>query len=499
MDNQSPRYQIVPKVQGASDEVGSTAVTLAAEYGLTLDQWQGNVVKNWMRTGPDGRWCASTWAVSVPRQNGKNGSLEAVELYMMAVLGLKIVHTSHALSSARKAFKRLMRFFGQTKDDPNAEYPELNALVEEVRRTNSQESIVLTNGGLIELSARSANAARGSSYDVLVVDEAQEYEEDEQEALEPVVSASATGQPIIIYLGTPPKTIGLRGEPFVRVRNGAVTGKDKRVAWIEHSAHGELDKMSEPELAAFVHDRRNWLDANPGAPHRVTMETIEGEVGRWSPRSFARERLNMFPLPSAGAGHPFSEEMLEATITEADTSEWPLAAIGLDMNPERTKVTICMSYWSLDGQHLEIAADAPYDDAGQSALVEWIKQRAKWRIPVVVDAFSPARSLVPLIKKKKMKVFVLGAGEFSEACMGLHDAFRDEEVSTIYQEQLNLSLLGVVKEAMNKAGAWKFARESFDVDLGPAIATACAYFGGAKFGRRPSTDSESDKSPVGFF
>ena len=34
------------------------------------------------------------------RQNGKNGALEAVELYGMVVLGLKFLHTAHEVSHA---------------------------------------------------------------------------------------------------------------------------------------------------------------------------------------------------------------------------------------------------------------------------------------------------------------------------------------------------------------------------------------------------------------
>lgn len=502
MDNQTPRYCIVPPLEGASTRDGDAAINMAAGYGLTLDPWQANMVRSWMRTDSNRRWCATTWGISVPRQNGKNGGLEAVEMYLMAVRGYKILHTAHLLGTARKAFKRLMYFFGREVNDPAANFPELNALVVEVRKTNGQEAIELSNGGLIEVSARTSAAGRGTSFDVLVVDEAQEYEEDEQEALEPATSASPSGQPVTIYMGTPPKTIGLRGEPFVRIRSAAVTGQSSKTAWVEHSAQGELDRMTEPELAAFVRDRRNWVDANPACPHRITMETIEGECEKWSPRSFARERLNMWPLPSTAKTHPITEKMWSPLLDKEPDTEAPLAAIGLDMNPERTRVTILMSTWTDRGQHLEIAADAPYDDSGESALVEWVKERAKWRVPVVVDAFSPARSLVAALKKKRIKVYVLGSAEFAEASMGLADDIRFGAVSHFGQEQLSQSILGVTREPMGKAGAWKFGRESLEVALMPTIAAACAHYGAKKFGRRPREDSGS-KTPAsaghGFF
>lgn len=503
LDNQMPTTLVVPEHPTAVAVHGEAANAMIAGYGMPLDPWQSTSVSSFMRTDPQtGRWCSTTWGLSVSRQNGKNGALEAIELYMLAVLGLKILHTAHLLSSARKAFKRLRRYFGEKPNDPTALFPELNAMVKEIRKANGQEAIELTNGGLIELSARTSGAGRGTSFDVLVVDEAQEYEEDEQEALEPTISASPSGQPIVIYLGTPPKTIGLRGEPFVSVRNKALTGVSRSTTWIEFSAPGELDDMTEAELIAFVANRENWVLANPAAPHRVTLETIEDEWGRWSPRSFARERLNMWPKPSTTGAHPIDEISWGAQKFEGDTSSWPLAAVGLDMNPERTKVTITMAYWAPgDRIHVEIAADAPYDDAGESSLVNWLWTRCKLRVPIVIDAFSPARSIAPVLKKKRMKIFILNSAEWADASMGFHDAVKDGTLTHFDQIQLNLSVLGATKKPMGLAGAWGFTRDSLDTDLGPIVSATCARFGAAKFGRRPrSISSGESKAPQhGFF
>src|SRR5699024_9206431 len=131
----------------------------------------------WMRR-KGGRWAAGRWGLAVPRQNGKNGVLEAVELYFMAVLGLKILHTAHEVKTARKAFIRIASFFENER-----KYPELAGMVKEVRKTNGQEAIVLHNGGSVEFIARSKGSGRGFTVDVLVCDEAQEYSEDAQAAL----------------------------------------------------------------------------------------------------------------------------------------------------------------------------------------------------------------------------------------------------------------------------------------------------------------------------
>lgn len=491
--SQVARFNTAPSPRGCSMEHAENALEFAEGYNYIADPWQAEVVRAWLRTDSTG-WVSSTWGLSVPRQNGKNGALEIVELYLMVALNLKILHTSHLLGSARKAFKRLMHFFGTKVNDPHAKFPELNALVKEIRKTNGQEAIELYGGGLIELGARTGGAGRGSSFDVLVVDEAQEYEEDEQEALEPTTSAAPSGDPITIYMGTPPKDLSERGEPFVRVRNAAVTGADKRSAWVEHSASGDVDKMTEAELRVFTADRKNWADSNPALGGRIKVRTVETEFHKFSPRSFARERLNMWPTPSEAGKKAFTPEKWDDLAIEDPDPDWPIAAFGVDMNPERTKVSIGVStFGEGDDIHLEMAADAPFDEAGTTALVEWLWERAKRRVPIVIDAYSPARDLLEApLKRKKMKVFILSTNEYTQACALLHEAVEKHPSITHFgQEHLDASAKDAVKDPIkNRPGSFKWNRASLESDLAPLVAVTCAFFGAKKFARRISKSAE---------
>lgn len=493
---QEPRFNTAPCPKGYSLAHAERCIKFAAGYGLVLDPWQQTDVRSWLRESKSGLWCASTWATSVPRQNGKNGGLEAVELYLMVALNLKILHTSHLLSSARKAFKRLMYFFGRKVNDPDAKFPELNALVVEIRKTNGQEAIELKGGGLIEVGARTGGAGRGSSFDVLVVDEAQEYEEDEQEALEPTTSASPSGDPVTIYMGTPPREVSERGAPFMAVRVSALSGKSKTIAWVEHSADGDLDSMTDAELAVFVADRNHWAEANPALGIRIKLRTIEAEFEKWSARSFARERLNMWPSISSSESAIPADKWVARALDEVP-EDWPLAAVGIDMNPERTAITLAVAAWSPDGVHVELVdsteADERFDEMLSEQIVAWLWKRCHRRIPVVLDAYTPARSLEPLLKKRKMMVRVLGAGELAQACGGFYDAVvKDKTLSHFDQPQLNASIGGAVKDPFGKSGAWKWNRKSFEIDLTPTMAATCAWFGATKFGRRRAAKSSGE-------
>jgi len=494
--SQLPRFDTAPAPKGFSVEDAELAVAFAAAYGLTADPWQETVCKSWFRRTKKGTWCSSTWGVTVPRQNGKNGSLEIVELYGTIALGLKFLHTAHEIKTARKAFKRIKFFFGEKANDPTAKFPELNALVKEVRNTNGQEAVELHNGGVIEVVARSKGSGRGFTVDVLVLDEAQELQEHELEALLPTISAAPSGDPVTIYMGTPPKDMGELGEPFVRVRNGAVDGSDKRASWVEFSAVGDVDEMTPDELVRFVSDRRNWEDANPALGYRINQTTVESELKQFSARSFARERLNMWPVAGKTAS-PIPAAAWAERLLEVVPEDWPLAALGLDMNPERTKVTIGVAAHSPGGVHLEIAEDAPFSDDGSTALVNWVFARAGRRIPVVIDAYSPIRSIEAALKKKGCKVFILGPNELSQACGGLYDAvMKDKTVTHFGQESLDASLAGAVKQKFGEGGAWKWNRKTFEVDLTQIMAVTAAWFGAVKFAKKPRAEGAAKRKVV---
>ena len=493
--SQEPTHLIAPSPRGFMSFDAEDALGFAAGYGLVADPWQELVCEAWLRRKND-RWCSSVWGVTVPRQNGKNGSLEIIELFGTVELGLKFLHTAHEVKTARKAFKRIKYFFGEKANDPAAKFPALNALVKEVRNTNGQEAVELHNGGAIEVGARSKGAGRGFTVDVLVLDEAQDLQDHELEALLPTISAAPQGDPVTIYMGTPPADLEGVGEPFIRVRNSAVNGENKRSAWVEFSAAGDVDAMTPDELIKFVADRKNWAAANPALGRRINIDTIETEHKQFSARSFARERLNMWPNPKRNAAAIPSDAWSELALDEVP-EEWPLAALGLDMNPERTKVTIGVAAHSDKGVHVEVAEDAPFTESGTDALVKWVFERAGRRVPVVMDAYSPIRSIEAALKAKNVRVFILGPAELAQACGGLYDAVtKDKSLSHYGQESLDASLAGAVKQKFGEGGAWKWNRKTFDIDLTQIMAVTAAHFGAVKFAKKPRAESAAKRKVV---
>lgn len=190
--NQRPRLHVAPPA--TRSDLGVLAAQFASDYGLTPDPWQQLVLDDWLAENGN-RYAALTCGLSCSRQNGKNGIIEVRELFGMVGRGEAILHTAHQVKTARKAFKRLLHFFGRQVNDPAAKFPELNALVTEMRHVNGQEAIFLANGGSVEIVARSQGSGRGFTVDVLVMDEAQDLSDDDLEALMPATSSAPLRNP----------------------------------------------------------------------------------------------------------------------------------------------------------------------------------------------------------------------------------------------------------------------------------------------------------------
>ena len=331
--NDDPTFEWVPD---GDSSMGDEAVELAAHYGLTPDPWQEHVIKSWLRTGEDGRWVSGRVGLAIPRQQGKNAILEVVQLYMLSILGLRVLATAHEVKTARKAFLRLSSFFENER-----QYPELAELVKSIRKANGQEAIFLNNGGSIEFIARSKNSGRGFTVDVLICDESQEFPEEAQAALLPTISAAPSGDPIQIMVGTPPGPKD-NGEVFARMHAIAHEQVDPRLTWCEWAAVGEID----------TEDRALWERINPALGRRLVMNTLIDEFGSMSREMFARERLGMWSSDKELSVIPQAD--WDACLVP-EAPEGQITAIGLDMDPERTAVVIAVAVKTEAGTHVELA------------------------------------------------------------------------------------------------------------------------------------------------
>lgn len=457
--SQAPRFHVAPR---AAKTYGDLAADFAADYGLTPDPWQQLVLDDWLAERA-GRWASLTCGLSVPRQNGKNALIEVRELFGMVGRGERFLHTAHEVKTARKAFKRLQHFFGREKNDPAAKYPELNALVTEVRNVNGQEAIFLANGGSVEIVARSKNSARGFTVDVLVMDEAQEMGEDDLEAMMPTTSSAPLGNPQWIFTGTPPGP-SANGEIFTRVRAEALASakKPNRLCWHEWSDEGgNLD------------DRDVWRRVNPALINgRLQFEVIEGERARFSDAGFARERLGRWD--SVRQAHVFGPGRWEACKAPVPPGLL-MGAIGLavSINAERAALVGA----GTDGDRTVVKplqhGPEPYS---------WLVARAveiskEHDVPVVVDGKGPASVFIPQLiselGKDRVRVLTFDAAE--AACAGIDQAVQSGVLSHAGYAELDAAVAGAAKRDVGDR--WLWGRRKSSADISPLEAATWAVWG----------------------
>ena len=121
---------------------GKFASAMADVYGMPPHQWQKTVLDDWLALDDNGRLLNSLCVLAVPRQNGKTGVADPRETWGLVRRGEQILHTAQEFQTAQKAFARLRKKFGNSKNDPNAEFPELNRLVD--RYTTSANQMVFS-------------------------------------------------------------------------------------------------------------------------------------------------------------------------------------------------------------------------------------------------------------------------------------------------------------------------------------------------------------------
>ena len=247
--NQKPTKQ---HVLSYKKSLYKDAIEEYKKTGRTAQKWQETILEYIMAVNKDGLWTHAKFGYSVPRQNGKNEIVAMREMHGI-VSGERILHTAHRTSTSHMAWERLCGLL----DEAEIKYDSIKA--------KGSENIRLADGGKVEFRTRTTLGGLGESYDLLVIDEAQEYTTEQATALKYVIAASPNPQ--TLYCGTPPTPLS-SGTVFMNLRNEALAGGTIDTGWAEWSVDEESD----------VNDIDLWYMTNPALGARITERTIRTEI-----------------------------------------------------------------------------------------------------------------------------------------------------------------------------------------------------------------------------
>ena len=469
--SQEPRIKIEP--QRASTD-GPDAALLMREYGCTLDEWQERVVDSWLGRDENGKYNVTSAGLSVPRQNGKNECLVAREFYGLVVNGEKILHTAHQVRTAKKSFRRLAAMFTDKR------HPEVTDIVKQIRYTNGEECIELDNGGVIEFSARSRQAARGfDGIGLVVYDEAQELTDDQVEAIMATLSASATGTRQIIYTGTPPYP-GCPGDVFRRRRGVCIAQAGKHDSWHEWS----VDAESVEQINAA--DTSLWYMTNPALGIRLTEDFTAEEMRTMSADGFARERLGWWsPVVEHEIEYAIPQEIWDACSSD-DLKPEGKTAYGVKFSADGSMVALCGAVIPKVGPARISLIEVQPTGHGIRWLSDWLNERYKKASCVVIDGRNGVDVLIEqIVSTWRMRGSVIrpSSKDVIAAVSTLTNALNEQTV-TWYSKQLVLRDSAITATKRPISGGWGFGGEA----SAPIEACALALWGAQNSKRDPNRE-----------
>ena len=466
---QEPRVRVEPSWAYTD---GPDCAEFSAAYGMTPDPWQRLVLDAWLARTVDDKYACESAGLSVPRQNGKNALLEMRELYGLCIMGEQMLHSAHEVRTTNTAFRRLAQFF---EDEDN--HPEMHALVKRIRYTNGQEAIELVNGGVIRFCARSKNAARGMTFDVVVFDEAQELTDEQVEAMLPTMAASGLGNRQIIYTGTPPIPTGA-GTVFRRTRSVALRGVDQTLAWHEWSVEEPGD----------IEDRERWYQTNPALGIRLAESFTEKELRTLSADGFARERRGWWSDASIGVLIP--AEAWEACGLPRGGAPKPAdgdrVAYGVKFSPDGSAVALSACVRPKVGApHVELVRCEPLS-SGVGWLASYIIKRKGTAAAVAVDGLNGSAALLERVSGKVPRRALVTPG--TSGVVAAADMFlqavldgRVTHYAVDGQARLDQSARNATRRQIGSAGGWGWGGD----DPAPIESASLAYWAAMTTKRRP--------------
>lgn len=351
--------------------LGADAIKLYNSTQRTAQEWQELLMYDMLAQNDEGLWVHTKFGFSVPRRNGKNEVIAMRELWGLAH-GEHILHTAHRTTTTHSAWERLLDLCEKAGLGITSQY-----------RAFGKEHIEVGGGGKIEFRTRTSKGGLGEGFDLLIIDEAQEYQDDQESALKYVVSDSPNPQ--TIFLGTPPTPVS-SGTVFVKFRKAVLGGGAENSAWEEWS----VERMTD------VQDRDAWYATNPSLGAHLTERKIADEIGT-DDVDFNIQRLGLW-----------LQYNLHSAIS---VGEWE--AIKLDALPKFNSPMFVGVKFSSDSAAVSIAIktkdervfvetiDRRDSRAGVGWIVDFILKAAPRKI--VVDGANGQNALADALKTRRAK------------------------------------------------------------------------------------------------
>lgn len=456
LGNQLPTDSVIPAYL-SNDCHDIIDIMAAAKYELM--DWQAFLMEAWCGVDEYGKWSANSAGNSVPRQNGKTLALQARAIGEMLLNGGDVIYTSQLQKTSTETFSEMQQLF-ETK--ALRRYVATNG----IRTALGREEIRLKNGTRIKYLARTRNGGDGQHGSLLIFDEAQALDDQAQESFLPAVSAAqARRGSQVIYNGTPPKR-GDYGLIFERLRNDALAGKTKRLAWTEWSA-GYGGKVPEQT------NRLLWERTNPAYGILIPESVVEREAETMEAETFAHQRLGWWTGQRSAQTLISEDEWL--ALNRKAPAEWERLAYGVRFSADGTIVALSVATLKEGVVHVELIEQEPTSN-GIRWLVDWLVAREKECCCIAIDGKSAADDLrLQLLERRmpKQAIRLANPDYTANACAALVNGVADGIVTHYSHPDdvlLDAAATQSVRRKIGTSGGFGFAGPNAEIIESCALA-----------------------------
>lgn len=433
------------------DTKGKEAIDLYEATGRIAQEWQQLLLYDILAVNDDRLWTHTKFGYSVPRRNGKNEIVAIRELHGI-INGERILHTAHRTTTSSSASKRLAKFLSDSG------YTEVIRVKQGEKYKKSYTyskqfgleriTILDEGGGSCDFRTRSSKGGLGEGFDLLIIDEAQEYQDDQESALKYVVTDSKNPQ--TIFCGTPPTPVS-SGTVFVKLRKSALSGDTENTGWAEWS----VDEQSNPR------DRELWYETNPSLGTIFTERSITDEIGT-DPIDFNIQRLGLW-IRYNQKSEISKSEWMEMKVQSKPRLKGKIFT-GIKFGKDGTNAAMSVAVKTEDGKiFIECLDCRPVRD-GMDWMITYLRQMDYTK--VVIDGASGQKIMENLMKDYGLKRSVFPTvQEIIQANAMFEQALYNRTICHAGQPSMTQAASNCEKRAIGTNGGFGYRSIKAGVDI----------------------------------
>lgn len=472
-----PRYSLY---QPSHASLEPLVEIVAAKAGKTLLEWQRRDLAHISAIDSKGQFVHRRVCLSIPRQAGKTTIIEWYALVLAAFLGAKILWTVHSYQIIVKTLEDFRSILGTKVHDERRGIPYFNNRLFRTSSKTAQEGFWFRPFGKNKLegcicfATRTKKASMGNTFDIVILDEAQEVTTEHLQSILPTTSSGAMHNPQFIYMGTP-RRAGSTADRFEAMRSEALEAieagsSDKKFCYIEYG----LDEIGD------VGDEKRWFKANPSLVEGVAnIEAIRELLPQLGRLAFAQDCLGVWLAPQdvlGGIGTPVIAQEEWLACKSSRTPKGKAGAYAIKFNVDGSMFAVCVALVDGDKTHVELV-DNRASVGAKIALAEFVKARAQ-AVPVVVDGKSGSAAFIERVKADipKRNISQPSTGDVIAANVCFLDAIQEKELEWYApdgadeEDMLTTAAIQSYKRAIGKSGGWGFDGENAYIIEAAALA-----------------------------